>query len=379
MTVDQETIARFEPFFEQVDGRAREFEQIGRIPDDLAEALAREKILKLLVPRQYDGLESHASTFVELLIEASRADAAVGWFIMIANTTSSLSATLPDDWARTMYEDDAKAITVGVAAPYGRGVREGDGLRISGRWPFGSGSHNARWILGGSMIAEDDTGPAEVVAAFFDADDVTIHDNWDVAGLCGTGSNDIEVKDVFVPAGRWAVIGGKPRIGTPLYRFPTLGLLALGVCAVSLGIAVRAIEEFTALATEKVPTGSKRSLAAREAAQKDLAMAEARVGAARAYVHSCINEAWSVAADAGRIPLDAKAKLRLAAANATWSAVDAVDRLYHAAGGTSIYQNSRLQKCFRDVHVSTQHAMVGQQMFEVVGKVMLGIDPKTAL
>ncbi len=379
MTIDQDIIHRLTPFLERVDAQSTSIEQAGRIPDELARDLAAAKILKLLVPIEYGGLETHPSTFVELLIEASRADSATGWFVMIANTTSSLSATLPDHWARTMYEDDATAITVGVAAPYGHGKREGDGLRISGRWPFGSGSHNARWILGGTMLAEDDSGPAEVVAAFFDREDVTIHDNWQVAGLGGTGSNDIEVNDAFVPAGRWAVIGGHPRFGTPLYRFPTLGLLALGVCAVSLGIAERAIDEFTALATEKVPTGSRRPLSAREAAQKDLAMARARVSSARAYLHSGINDAWALAATNGKIPLDGKATLRLAAAHATWSAVDAVDRLYHAAGGTAIYQTSRLQKCFRDVHVSTQHAMVGQQIFEVAGKVMLGIDPKTAL
>ncbi len=379
MTIDPSIVERLTPFLERVNAQSTDYERSGRIPDELAQDLAAAKILKLLVPTEYGGLEAHPSTFVELLIEAARADSATGWFIMIANTTSSLSATLPEHWARTMYEDDASAITVGVAAPYGRGKREGDGLRISGRWPFGSGSHNARWILGGTMVPEDEAGPAQVVAAFFDRDDVTIHDNWQVAGLGGTGSNDIEVVDAFVPAGRWAVIGGHPRFGTPLYRFPILGLLALGVCSVSLGIAERSIDEFTALATDKVPTGSKRPLAAREAAQKDLAMARARVGSARAYLHHCIDDAWALAASEGKIPLEGKATLRLAAAHATWSAVDAVDRLYHSAGGTAIYQTSRLQKCFRDVHVSTQHAMVGQQIFEVAGKVMLGIDPKTAL
>ncbi|MCY4563582.1 MAG: hydrolase, partial [Gammaproteobacteria bacterium] len=74
-----------------------------------------------------------------------------------------------------------------------------------------------------------------------------------------------------------------------------------------------------------------------------------------------------------------KAELRLAATNNTWSAVAAVDRLYHAAGGSSVYATSDLQRCFRDVHVATQHIMVAQPTYEVVGKVALGIDPKTLL
>ncbi len=379
MTIDQKTLDRFKPFYGRSDTDAASFEQNRRLPDDLVQQMAEAKLLKLLVPEVYGGLESHPSTFVELLIEASRADAAVGWFIMIANTSGSLAASLPEEWSQRLYADDANAITVGVAAPNGKGVREGDGLRVSGRWPFGSGCHNANWILGGTMVTEDDSGPAQMVLAFFDRNDVTIHDNWQVSGLCGTGSNDIEVANAFVPAGRWTVSGEHPRIGTPLYRFPHLGLLALGVCAVSLGIAQRAIDEFIDLATAKVPTGSRRSLADRSSAQSDLAIATARLGSARSYVHECIDHAWQSASSEGKLSLDHKARLRLAAANATWSAAEAVDKLYHAAGGSSIYHTNRLQKCFRDVHVSTQHMMVGQQMFEVTGKVMLGIDPKSPL
>jgi alkylation response protein AidB-like acyl-CoA dehydrogenase len=77
--------------------------------------------------------------------------------------------------------------------------------------------------------------------------------------------------------------------------------------------------------------------------------------------------------------MDVKADLRLAATNNTWSAVAAVDLMYHLGGGSSVYQSSALQRCFRDVHVATQHIMVAQPTYEMVGKVMLGIDPKTLL
>ncbi len=377
--IDQAIVDRFLPFDQTVRQHAAEYERAGRLPDELAQSIAKDKLLKLLVPKDYGGLETHPSTFVELLFTAARADAAVGWFMMIGNTTGSLAGTLPEEWARSMYENDAQSITVGVAAPYGKGVREGDGLRVSGHWPFGSGAHNARYVLGGTKIAATDDQPEQIVAAFFDKADVKLHDNWQVSGLCGTGSNDFEVQDAYVPAGRWATIGGHPRFDRPLYRFPTLGLLALGTCAVSLGIAQRAIDEFLALANEKVPTGSVRALANRAGAQQEIARAVAGVGAARAYVHTCVEAAWQRASGGNRMSIEDKAGLRLAAANATWAATDAVDRLYHAAGTTSIYNKNALQKCFRDVHVTTQHGMVNQTMFEVTGKVLLGIDPKTQL
>jgi alkylation response protein AidB-like acyl-CoA dehydrogenase len=213
----------------------------------------------------------------------------------------------------------------------------------------------------------------------FPAAEVTIHDTWHTTGLRGTGSNDIEVSDVFVPEGRWSVLGGRARIDAPLYRFPTLGLLALGVSAVSIGIARHAIQAFTDLASAKVPTGSARTLADRAGTQKDLARARALVESAVAFTHQAIDRAWAEAEGPGRLGLDAKAELRLAATNNAWAAADAVALLYHAAGGSSIYEQSVLQRCFRDVHVATQHIMVAQPTWEMVGKVMLGIDPKTLL
>ena len=133
------------------------------------------------------------------------------------------------------------------------------------------------------------------------------------------------------------------------------------------------------LAGAKVPTGSSRTLADRAGTQKDLARARVLVESAVAFTHQAIDKAWVEAEGTGRLSLDAKAELRLAATNNAWSAAEAVDLLYHAAGGSSIYARNDLQRCFRDVHVATQHVMVAQPTYEVVGKVMLGIDPKTLL
>jgi len=373
------------PFLDRIRAEAPAIEEARQLPAALAADLAAAGLFRLLVPTAFGGLQVHPGELVDTLIAASSADGAVGWNLMIGNTTGLLSASLPPAWARTLYADDPLGVTVGVTAPMGRATVEGDGLRVSGRWPFGSGSHIATWICGGCLVMEDGAprlnphGQPDTLLVFFHRDDVKVHDNWHVSGLRGTGSSDIEVSNLYVPAGRWVILGGKPRIDAPLYRFPTLGLLALGVSSVAVGIAERAIEEFIALAAGKVPTGSTRSLANRSRAQQDLAEAEAAVGAASAFIHQTIDAIHAMVTAGGRIGPEEKARLRLAATHATWSSVAAVDKLYHAAGGTAIYSSHPLQRCLRDVHVATQHIMVGQPTLEVVGKVMLGIDPKTLL
>ena len=362
----------------EIRASADQREQDRQLGSRMARKLAEADLFKLLVPACYGGLEGTPQNFVDVLIEGAKHDGAVGWCLMIGNTTSLLSASLPERWAREIYTQDPNVITCGVTAPYGRVTREANGLRISGRWPYGSASAVSEWISGGALIKEPGEEPRQILA-FFHKDDVQLHDNWHTSGLRGTGSNDFSVTDILVPEGRWVTLGGRAQIDSPLYRFPTLGLLALGVAAVSVGIAQRAIEAFVELATNKQPTGSNRSLASRDSVQKDLAEAMGYEAAARAFMHSAIDELWQAAQAGDRITKAQKGQLRLAATHAAWQSATAVDLLYHAAGGSAIYETSVLQRCFRDVHVTTQHIMVAKPTYEMLGKLPLGFEVKAPL
>jgi indole-3-acetate monooxygenase len=208
----------------------------------------------------------------------------------------------------------------------------------------------------------------------FERDQVRLLDTWHVSGLKGTGSTDYEVDNAFVPEGRWVqFLGAEPVIDGPMYRFPFLGALALGVCAVTLGLARRAQDELVTLAGGKRPAQSSRTLAERPAVQADVARAEAARRSAAAFVHEAVNEAWDAAAKGQPLTDEHKRLVRLAATNATWQAADAVDLMYHAGGGSSIREDSALQRLFRDVHVATQHGMVAERTREPLGRMALGL------
>jgi alkylation response protein AidB-like acyl-CoA dehydrogenase len=377
-------------FSDEINALAASIESGRRVPQELADKMAKAGLFRLLVPAQYGGLECSPQTFFDTLVTTAHADGATGWCLMIGTTTGLLSASLPPAWAQKIYGDHPETITVGVTAPIGRAEvseHQGEsGLDVTGRWPFASGCQVADWICGGCTVTENGEvrlnkqGQPEPILVFFPAEEVTIHDDtWDTSGLRGTGSHDIEVVNGRVPEGRWVVLGNRAQVDGPLYRFPTFGLLALGVSAVSIGIAQRAIDEFIDLAGSKTPTGSTRSLANRPAVQKDLAQAQAKLASAKALTQVTIEEAWQQANAEGRLDIHTKAKLRLAATNNAWSAIEVVDKLYHAAGGTAIYSKSKLQQCFRDVHIPTQHLMVAQPTYEVIGRVQLGMGTNQPL
>ena len=93
-----------------------------------------------------------------------------------------------------------------------------------------------------------------------------------------------------------------------------------------------------------------------------------------AFLNEAVEEATSFALINRTMTMPFRRNLRLAATHATASAAKATDLVYEAGGGTSIYASSPLQRCFRDVHVATQHAMVAASTLELTGRIFLGLD-----
>ena len=191
------------------------------------------------------------------------------------------------------------------------------GIEVSGRWQWGSGITHCTTIGGGCVVQASNGGRPSAQFTFFDRADVEILDTWYVAGLKGTGSTDYEVHDAFVPNGRWfSLAGAVPVEDGPLYRFSFFGLLALGVASVALGLARRSIDELVDLAATKRPQGSSKPLAERAPVQADVAIAEAELGSARAFMADVVGAAWSTVESGDRATDEQRRSIRLAATHA---------------------------------------------------------------
>lgn len=369
---------------QRIGALSDEIERERRLPTELVGELAARGLFRLCVPRVFGGLEVDAATLLRTIEAVAQSDGSAGWCVMIGSTTGLVSAYLEESIARAIY-GSADVVTGGVFAPTGSAKLDGDSFHIRGRWAFASGCQHCDWLMGGCVILDDGrprllpNGMPDARMVLFPAKDARIHDTWDVAGLRGTGSHDIEIDGLAVPVSHSvSLMTDKPRHPGPLYRFPVFGLLALGIAAVATGIARRAIDELVGLAAAKTPTGSRRRLAERGAVQASVAEAEAILEAARALLFQSVDEASRSAAGGNTLSLNERARLRLAATHATASAARAVDLMYNLGGGTSIYSRSPLQRCFRDSHVATQHLMVATPTYELIGRVLLGLDSDSA-
>ncbi|MBZ4407842.1 acyl-CoA dehydrogenase family protein [Myxococcus faecalis] len=360
--------------------RSAEIESARRLPADLVSELNRAGVFRMMIPETYGGLELHPALSFQVIEALARADGATGWNAMIGAATALTAAWLPEAVGRAIFSRP-DVITGGVAAPLGRAERVEGGHRVTGRWTWASGSQHCHWLIGGALVTEGGKprmvreGVPETRLFFFPAEHVTLHDTWFAAGLCGTGSGDMEVKDLFVPDDHGFSFFAPPRVARPLYGFP-FGLLGLGIPAVALGIARRAIDELTLLARQKTVVVERRLLAARPAVQEAVSEAEALVRSSRAFALETIHAVFDEASR-GPASVRARAELRLAMTHATRSSARAVDLMYEAAGGPAVFHTSALQRCLRDVHTLTQHAMVARPTLELTGGILLGFDPPT--
>lgn len=372
-------LARLQPLLPELAARAAEMEEVRRLPADLARKLTAAGVFRMVSPKTYGGLELSPREIVEITATIAAANASAGWCAMIGATTALNAAYMTPDHAQAVYADPM-TITGGVFAPMGKAVREGDHYRVSGRWQWGSGSANCSWLCGGCTIWADGvmlrlpSGVPDTRMMVFPASEAVLHDTWHVMGLKGTGSGDIEVKDILVPAGRSvSLIADKPYEAGALYKFPAFGLLSLGVCAVALGNARGALDAFRALANIKKSQGSAKTLAERQTIQADYARCEADWRAARAYLFAEIDRVWKIAQGDGEIPMEARADLRLACTHMTRTGADICRTLYDLGGGAALFESSDLQRRFRDAHAITQHIVTAPSTLELTGRVLLGL------
>jgi indole-3-acetate monooxygenase len=362
------------------DRLAADTEALRRLPDELSARLIDTGICRACVPAAYGGADIHLLELIDAIEELAYHDGSTAWCGMIAATTSLTAAFLPAAFAKEIY-GDPRAVTGGYALPSATARPVDGGLVVDGRWSWGSGTFHCTFIGGGCWIVDERgerrprTDGLLAPFVFFERDQVVLLDTWRVSGLKGTGSTDFAVHEVFVPEGRWVQLNtAVPVVDTPMARFPFLGALALGVCAVALGLARRAQDELVAIAGGKRPVQSTRTLAERPVVQAQVAHAEAKWRSAMAFVRDAVGQAWDEAAAGGELTAEHRRLLRLAATNATWTCAEAVDLAYHAAGGSSIHESSPLQRVFRDVHVVTQHGMVAERMYEPLGRMAFGLD-----
>jgi alkylation response protein AidB-like acyl-CoA dehydrogenase len=372
----------------QIRAAGDEIERARRIPPPIAEAMKQAGIFGMVMPRAWGGPELDPPTQFRIIETLAMADGSVGWCAMIGCDSGYVSAFLDQDVARRMYSDILVATGAG-ATPTGKATRVPGGYRVDGRFPFVSGCHHCEWLWLGCIVNEDGTpsldgnGVPETRQCFVKVSQSEILDTWHTTGLRGTGSNDVVVRDVFVPAEQTFSFQdpGLIKRPGPLHAFPFL-FIAKGPAA-ALGIARHAVDALLENATSK--PARRYTLGDRLEAPKVLrdevfvqeavGRAETLLTSARAYFFDVMGDLWATLVKGGGPSETQLARFTTAHAHVIGVCVEVVQLVYKAVGGAGVYEKAPFDRCLRDILTMNQHVAGSLRTYEMAGRILLGLAP----
>jgi len=367
--------------------RAAEAERLRRMPDETVEAFRQAGFYRALQPKRYGGYEFDYGAQTELAIALGPGCASSAWDASITACHSWLIGMFPAETQDEVWGDDPEnMISTSFLALEARATRAGDGIRLGGRWGFSSGIGHCAWAILAFAI-EDGDGPPDPMLALLPLSDCDVLDTWDVTGLTGTGSNDIAVDDVIVPAHRVLRVmelRGDPTPGSAVnpnynYHLPMHGVFSFNIIGTAIGAARGAIETVIAEMGARAPVTQAR-LAGLQSVHLRLGEALGAVDAAEALVLRNLDEIHRLGRDGVMPDIGARTRYRTDNGFAARLCVQAIDAIYPLTGGRGIASGDPTNRAWRDIHAVAHHiALSWDVQGHLYGATSLGLpcpDPK---
>jgi 3-hydroxy-9,10-secoandrosta-1,3,5(10)-triene-9,17-dione monooxygenase len=362
--------------------RAAGCEELRRLPDATLRDFHDAGLFRMQQPRRVGGSELEFAAVVTFGALVARACASSAWNLVNLGSHHLLLGMFPPKAQDEVWNVSPDTlIASSFVFPAGRAQRVAGGYVLSGRWPFSSGVDPSDWNMLAGQIAGAEGEPPEQRAFLLHKSQYVVHDTWYAGGLRGTGSKDVEAKEVFVPEHRTLAVAdtkGGPTPGSavnpgPLFQMPVFGLFPYMLSGVALGIAEGLIDDFAAgSAGRGKMTGAK--IASVQSVQLRLGEAAAFARASRLFQETNCREAQALIA-AGTVPdLKTKARYRLEGAYAVDWAVRAVDTMFMLSGASGLYESGHVARAFRDAHAVKQHFSFNTDVAGTTyGRVALGL------
>ena len=353
-----------------------------RVAEPIVQALRKSDLCRMFLdtgtPPQYTSDE-----WLSVLETLAGAEASVSWLIW-NNTLPCFWARFLDDAARARIFGDSSRLFAGSTRPTGQAVPTAGGFRLSGRWSLVSGCELADYLHLISLVHEDGVprmrapGQPDLRVLLVPKGRYEILDTWHVGGLRGSGSHDVVMHDVFVPAEDSFSPSPPVASTSQLAQIPIIPVMTAGIAAQFLGMARAAIAVTLEILRNKVSVDPGASIRERPSVLADLASYNAAVAAARSHLHTSMASVWDIARDTVPTVQD-RATLYGASLHAAAIARACVTAMHAAAGTPALYIDCPLERSIRDLRTMEQHIAAQPLWLEDAGRVLLGYEPTNPL
>jgi alkylation response protein AidB-like acyl-CoA dehydrogenase len=360
-------------------------DQHRRLADESVDAMIDAGVLRMLVPTHYGGYESDMQTIVDVGIALGRGDGSPAFCATAWWAQCWAVAHFPDSVQDEVFASPDVRIC-GTLVPNGRGEITSGGVVVSGEWGFNSGAWHSQWKVLSTLVINP-AGEIEPIAAVVPMTDLEFVDDWDVAGLRGTGSITLVARDVFIPRERFQWLsevarqeyGSERNADSPCYRGPIVGVLSNINTGKQVGLAQAAREAFferihhRPIHHTNYATQAEWPVTHLQVAEADLKIDEAeyhaRTLAALVDHKNFSNEPYTTRE---------RAYCRVAVGRVSQLCHEAINIYNMASGAGGIYSSMPIQRIQRDIQAISLHALnMPIKNLELYGRVLCGLEPNT--
>lgn len=365
-----------------LDEQGPEMDRRRELTREVVGALAAQDLLRLLLPKSLGGQEVELVEYCRANEALAWADASTAWFVNQSNVSAATSAAaMSHAAAAAIFDGPSVGLAWGARHNNSRAIRMEGGYRLTGAWSFASGGRHTKWLGAHSAVQNPDGTPhmrhgrPDDRSFLFLRTEATIIDDWQVLGLRGTGSDSYSVEDLFVPDAHAPMrdLPEERREHGPIYPIGSPLLYACGFCSVTLGLARRMLETYAEQVRGRHSRASPGAMGRNNAVQREIGRLEARLSAARAFLHEAASQAYGASA-AGTLDVDLRLRLRLATTFGMNEATEVSIACYRGAGAVAISERAPFERRFRDAMSASQHLQAALPIVEMVGRHIIGTE-----
>lgn len=338
-------------------------DELRRLPEENVEALRASGLLLASLPKRFGGYELPFGTHTDIALELGRACPATAWVAGILASHNWWLGKYHPEAQQEIWADGPNCLVAAAFACKQGGARElpGGDYRVDGEWMYCSGIDHSDWaIVVGPLQTVDgpDHGMALLHRSEYDIADV-----WHSPGLAGTGSNNVLVKDVTLPAHRvirTADMNQSESPGAalnpgPCYRLPTLKVFAYSVAAPVIGMADGTLADFVDSMAQRNEVMSQNKIAGAVTMQMRVAESSADIDAARALYRSDIDHLRARAAAGQELSQLDVTRVQRNSAYTAHLAKRATSRLVEALGAGGLDVTHPVHRGHQDVLAGSAH------------------------
>ncbi|WP_175841212.1 acyl-CoA dehydrogenase family protein [Burkholderia contaminans] len=375
-------IARAEALAPTLAGRAAQADAQGRIPAETIADMQAAGFFKVLQPKRYGGYELDPQAFFDIQMALARGCMSTAWVYGVVGVHNWQLALFDERAQQDVWGNDPATLIASTYMPVGRVTPVDGGFRLSGHWKFSSGSELCEWVFLGALVPAAVAGQSPEYRTFLlPKSDYRIQQDWDVLGLRATGSHDIVVDDVFVPAYRThkaidGMMGTSPGLAVndaPLFRLPFAQIFVRAVCTSCIGALQGALDDFTGYAATRVSANSGAKTTDDPGAQNACANAAVAIDEMQVLLKRNFAELMASVTGGPAVSIERRVHFRYQSAQVAERCAQAANALLRYAGGNGIYHRNPLVRRFLDLHAARAHYANNVDRFgQNLGAVMLG-------